>query len=147
MFSNLPPPSPPLHKLYAFKVCVGVSACVCEREGEGEPDRGGGEEKGRLLQFSRCLLGMSWLRRSQNDLLGEKKEGNGEKRSKREREMRCHRGIPLSSPAVLSCAVHLIPPPSPLDSSQVLVIFSENFRHSVIPALHGYLGPACGPLL
>lgn len=66
----------------------------------------------RLLQFSSCLLGMSWLRISQNDLLGEKRREMGRRGPrKRERGMKCHWGIPLSSPVLppFSQAVHFIP--------------------------------------
>ena len=58
------------------KVCVCV--CVRERLKDSVSERkskreGEGWRMGeRLLQFSSRLLGMSWLRRSQDDLLGEK---------------------------------------------------------------------------
>lgn len=95
--------------------------CVIQRERQTRHERrhverGREREKlqvgERLLQFSSCLLGMSWLRISQNDLLGEKRREMGRRGArKREKGMKCHWGIPLSSPVLppLSRAVHFIP--------------------------------------
>lgn len=87
-----------------------VCLCVCDTERERQTrqerrhvERGREREKlqvgERLLQFSSCLLGMSWLRISQNDLLGEKMEGNGKKGRKKERE---RDEMPLGNPSVFS---------------------------------------------
>lgn len=58
-------------------------------------------EKETVTVFLCRLLGMSWLRRSQDDLLGEKKEGYWEESKKDgDRETSCHGGIPLSSPVL-----------------------------------------------
>lgn len=127
-----------------------VCLCVCDTERERQTrqerrhvERGREREKlqvgERLLQFSSCLLGMSWLRISQNDLLGEKRREMGRRGArKREKGMKCHWGIPLSSPVLptLSRAVHFIPlclcpsllplltffPPSDFDENSLLCV-------------------------
>ena len=81
----------------------------------------------------------------------EKKRREMGKRRARKREMRCHRGIPLSSPVLLffSWAVHLILHPLPRRLSlslNVLTpysgIFGENFLLCVTAVLSQYLEPA-----
>lgn len=102
-----------------------------------------------MLHFSCRLLGMSWLRRSQNDLLGEKGREMGRRRArKREREMRCHWGIPLSPPVfpplLLSCPFNL---PLSLSLLPLLLTLFSHFQCKLSPlcdpghlALLFYLG-------